>query len=439
MEIIKRNKTAQRAAFTKVYTKLESVLINENANAGEIELCLHLLKQKTGSLELTHNEYLDALTDETEFMTEFNIVEEYREKALIMEFKSKRVLEKIKSKQNNNESSHFGDNSHLAVCENPYKNTSPRLPELELYKFGGELRNWLTFWNQFKSIHENKNLTNCDTFHYLVQWTKIKSEARDLIESFPITHENYPLAIESLTERYGRKERYCEEFPKKLQDSFYVDNCVTSVQNNAELEIFVESATNVMKEGMLDRRGCESSALSASSESTRSPVLGLILDKNLDTLEIDSESLEFDEREKITKRKILSLVSQVFDPTDFLAPVRIQPKILLQATWKTKESWNDEVNNEIKKNFLKWRKQFKYFKNIKIPRWLSVMKKSNLSIHTFVDVSKTAYAACIFLRSEFRVNEIRWKFNTPSMMGREGINKAARKSTGKISRKRWNH
>ncbi|GIY31400.1 hypothetical protein CDAR_559741 [Caerostris darwini] len=98
MEIIKRNKTAQRAAFTKVYTKLESVLINENANAGEIELCLHLLKQKTDSLELTHNEYLDALSDETEFKTEFNIVEEYREKALSMEFKSKLVLEKIKSK-----------------------------------------------------------------------------------------------------------------------------------------------------------------------------------------------------------------------------------------------------------------------------------------------------------------------------------------------------
>ncbi|GIY03102.1 uncharacterized protein CDAR_88391 [Caerostris darwini] len=344
MEIIKRNKTAQRAAFTKVYTKLESVLINENANAGEIELCLRLLKQKTDSLELTRNEYLDALTDETEFITEFNIVEEYREKALIMEFKSKRVLEKIKSKKNNNESSNFGNNSHFAVCENSHKNISSRLPEVELYKFGGELRDWLTFWNQFKNIQENKNLTNYDKFHYLIQWTKIKSEARELIESFSITDENYSLAIESLTERYGRKERYYEEFPKKLQHSFYC---------NAELEIFVESTTNVMKEGMLDRRRCESSALSASSESTRSQVLGLMWDKNLNALEIDIEYLEFDEREKITKRKIRSLVSRVFDPIGFLAPVMIQPKILLQATWKAKESWDEEVNNEIKMNFLK--------------------------------------------------------------------------------------
>ncbi|GFV91506.1 CCHC-type domain-containing protein [Trichonephila clavipes] len=101
-------------------------------------MCLHLLKQKTNSLELTHNNYLDALTDETEFKIEFNIIEEYREKALRIELKSKRVLENIKSKQNNNEGSNSGNNSHLADCENPYKAITPRLPEVELYKFGEE-------------------------------------------------------------------------------------------------------------------------------------------------------------------------------------------------------------------------------------------------------------------------------------------------------------
>lgn len=223
MEIIKRNKTAQRASFTKVCTKLESLLINDDADAEEIEMCLHLFKQKADSLELTHNNYLDALQDETEFTTEFNIVEEYREKALRMELKSKRVLENIKNKQNNNESRNFGDNSHLTVRENPRETISPRLPEVELYKFGGELKDWLTFWNQFKNIHENKNLTDCDKFHYLIQSIKLKSEARQLVESFPITNENYPLAIESLTERYGRKE---------LLIDFYVRELLKLVLNN---------------------------------------------------------------------------------------------------------------------------------------------------------------------------------------------------------------
>ncbi|GFT29926.1 pro-Pol polyprotein [Nephila pilipes] len=52
--------------------------------------------------------------------------------------------------------------------------------------------------------------------------TKIKSEARELVESFPITNENYPLAI--LTERYGRKE---------LLIDFYVRELLKLVLNNA--------------------------------------------------------------------------------------------------------------------------------------------------------------------------------------------------------------
>ncbi|GFT94951.1 uncharacterized protein NPIL_640681 [Nephila pilipes] len=54
--------------------------------------------------------------------------------------------------------------------------------------------------------------------------TKIKSEARELVESFPITNENYPLAFESLTERYGRKE---------LLIDFYVRELLKLVLNNA--------------------------------------------------------------------------------------------------------------------------------------------------------------------------------------------------------------
>ncbi|GFU05929.1 transposon Tf2-6 polyprotein [Nephila pilipes] len=49
-------------------------------------------------------------------------------------------------------------------------------------------------------------------------------EARELVESFPITNENYPLAIESLTERYGRKE---------LLIDFYVRELLKLVLNNA--------------------------------------------------------------------------------------------------------------------------------------------------------------------------------------------------------------
>ncbi|GIY92848.1 hypothetical protein CEXT_33231 [Caerostris extrusa] len=113
-------------------------------------------------------------------------------------------------------------------------------------------------------LAKKKCCYRCFKTGHMFSRQKLSQKLESLLNLFPITDENYPLAIESLTERYGRKE---------------------------------QSATNVMKEGMFDLREWESSAISASSESTRSPVLGLIWEKNLDTLEIDSESLEFDKKD----------------------------------------------------------------------------------------------------------------------------------------------
>ncbi|GBL83683.1 hypothetical protein AVEN_132611-1 [Araneus ventricosus] len=110
-----------------------------------------------------------------------------------------------------------------------------------------------------------------------------------------------------------------------------------------------------MKDAKFGFRGWEQTEIPACpSSNSMSQVLGLIWNKNSDTLEIDSEALKYYEAKKITKRKMLSIFSKVFDPIGFLAPALIQPKILLQAIWKTKEPWDAEVNDDIKKKFLKW-------------------------------------------------------------------------------------
>lgn len=225
MEVLKRNKTAQRAAFTKALNKLEDVLNDTNENIDELEMCFCLFKKKAETLELTHDTYLDAITDEREFESEFGIVEEYREKTVRLQLRTERFLENIKKKINETQNAPSDSNhTNLTVNENTYRALHHRLPEVELYKFAGDLKNWLTFWNQFRNIHENKNITNADKFHYLIQSTKIRSEAREIIESFPVTDENYPLAIESLVERYGRNE---------LLIDFYVRELIKLVLDNA--------------------------------------------------------------------------------------------------------------------------------------------------------------------------------------------------------------
>jgi len=43
-----------------------------------------------------------------------------------------------------------------------------KLPKIELKKFGGEIKDWLSFWSTFRKIHEDMTLSRENKFHYLL-------------------------------------------------------------------------------------------------------------------------------------------------------------------------------------------------------------------------------------------------------------------------------
>ncbi|XP_055948336.1 uncharacterized protein LOC129981504 [Argiope bruennichi] len=57
-----------------------------------------------------------------------------------------------------------------------------KLPRLELKKFGGEIKDWLPCWGQFRKIDEDNDIDETDKFQYLVQATIPNSRARELVE-----------------------------------------------------------------------------------------------------------------------------------------------------------------------------------------------------------------------------------------------------------------
>ncbi|CAG7648670.1 unnamed protein product [Allacma fusca] len=54
---------------------------------------------------------------------------------------------------------------------------------------------------------------------------------------------------------------------------------------------------------------------------------------------------------KVTKRVILSCAHRVFDPIGFTCPFTVVPKLLLQKSWSLKLGWDDELPEEITKEF----------------------------------------------------------------------------------------
>ena len=85
-------------------------------------------------------------------------------------------------------------------------NTKPRLPKLMLPKFKGDIKNWTTFWESFKSaVHDNEAIPKVDKFNYLN--SLLEGAAFRTIQGLTLSEANYDSAIEMLQERFGNPQQ----------------------------------------------------------------------------------------------------------------------------------------------------------------------------------------------------------------------------------------
>ncbi|KAJ8957208.1 hypothetical protein NQ318_007770 [Aromia moschata] len=194
--------------------------------------------------------------------------------------------------------------------------------------------------------------------------------------------------------------QYTKETIERLDRSFYVDNCVASLPNLAALNQFIKEATLIMAEAQFDLRGWEFSDQTNSGVGVS--VLGLKWFPDRDVLTINPDLLVCDTESAVTKRKLLSIAQKIFDPIGFTSPVTLLPKLWLQVLWESKISWDTEVDGDVATQFRKWAKDLPELMQIEIPRWSEIggANPEEVSVHTFVDASRNAYAAVVFVRIE---------------------------------------
>ncbi|GBL99534.1 hypothetical protein AVEN_68809-1 [Araneus ventricosus] len=115
--------------------------------------------------------------------------------------------------------------------------------------------------------------------------------------------------------------------------SFYVDNCVFSVNTKKELARFISESLALLSTAKFELRGWEHSPtedkIEERQEDRKVPVLGLLWNLPKDTMSLDMKSLMKEDKGPTTKRKILSTVHRIFDPIGFSCPVTLEPKCLL--------------------------------------------------------------------------------------------------------------
>ena len=73
----------------------------------------------------------------------------------------------------------------------------------------------------------------------------------------------------------------------------------------------------------------------------------------------------------LTRREILSMVSSVFDPIGFIAPVLLEGKKILQELCRSGARWDNEVPDGLSARWRKWRSELFELEKLSIKRCLT--------------------------------------------------------------------
>ncbi|GFV82732.1 uncharacterized protein TNCV_4147001 [Trichonephila clavipes] len=194
----------------------------------------------------------EPLYSPTEIDKEIEAVEQYFDKNVTWRFRAKKQLGKNNKFKSDSDSCKATEESKLIE---PMK---VKLPKLIIPKFYGEINQWLSFWNSFKTaIHDNNSLNSIDKFTYLKGL--LGSSALATVEGFAITAENYAKAVEILKDRFGRKDAIINSHMQKLLSVTplkrsddtkvlrqFFDMCQTQIRSLESLDVSFESFSNVL-------------------------------------------------------------------------------------------------------------------------------------------------------------------------------------------------
>lgn len=221
------------------------------------------------------------------------------------------------------------------------------------------------------------------------------------------------------------------ETSENLLKALYVDNCVKSFPAIKEYELFKEESTLILSRAKMDLRQWESN-VDEEMEQKVTSVLGYKWDKKNDELYCSlPKGWGIVERPKITKRSVLSLASQVFDPIGFTSPAVLQLKILLQESWAQELKWDKEWDESEKLRVEKWCSEMQALGEIKIPRW--AVDGHELQLHAFGDASRDAFGGVVFVRSvnmhHVNVQLLMAKSRVSPLYKKENSNKQGKRMT----------
>lgn len=208
------------------------------------------------------------------------------------------------------------------------------------------------------------------------------------------------LAIRTIQQLARDEEAQFPRASKILLRDLYVDDLLTGADSLDEIISIRNEVIALLKKGGFEIRQWASNHPEALKDMDKvlfdldciikdNPIhktLGTIWDSHHDKFQYKIESINFDST--ITKRKLLSEISKIFDPLGLIGPVVFYAKVLMQDCWKSKITWDESLHQEIHTRWLGMAKQLHILQELSIDRQVLINHPVRIEIHGFCDASK---------------------------------------------------
>lgn len=120
-------------------------------------------------------------------------------------------------------------------------------------------------------------------------------------------------------------------------------------------------------------------------------------------IETDSFKFKLKVKEKpSTKRGMLSMISSIYDPLGFLAPLILPAKLLLQELWRMKCDWDDPIPPAFQERWNKWLTDLEKVADFQVNRCVKPKGFGKIvcaQLHHFSDASGNGYGTATYLPS----------------------------------------
>ncbi|XP_071579964.1 uncharacterized protein [Temnothorax nylanderi] len=160
-------------------------------------------------------------------------------------------------------------------------------------------------------------------------------------------------AIRSLQETAHQAERHYPWACEVIIKDFYVDDLLTGTDSIEKLRKLKHDIVSVLSSAKfeLSKWKFNTAEINQSDnnevavkigETTK--ILGLWWNTTTDTFHYRVNA--GNEKEKISKRNILSRIAAIYDPLGWIDPLVVRAKIILQRLWQMNKDWDENITGE---------------------------------------------------------------------------------------------